>query len=37
LIQYLQNQNTSDIDYQQQVNNNRAIHDLNAILAARGC
>ncbi len=37
LIQYLQNQNTTDIDYQQQVNNNRAIHDLYAILATRGC
>lgn len=37
LIQYLQNQNTTDIDYQQHVNNERAIHDLNAILAARGC
>jgi hypothetical protein len=37
LIQYLQDQNTSDIDYQQHVDNNRAIHDLNAILKARGC
>jgi hypothetical protein len=37
MVQYLQNQNTTDIDYQQQVNNNRAIHDINAILAARGC
>jgi hypothetical protein len=37
LIQYLQDQNTTDIDYQQRVDNNRAIHDLNAILAARGC
>ena len=37
LISYLQNQNTTNIDYQQHVNNDRAIHDLNAILAARGC
>lgn len=37
LIQYLQDQNTTDIDYQQRVDNNRAIHDLNAILKARGC
>ena len=37
LVQYLQNQLTTDLDYQQQVIDNRAIHDLNAILAARGC
>jgi len=37
LIQYLQDELTTDIDYQQQVDNNRAIHDINAILAARGC
>ena len=37
LVQYLQNELTTDIDYQQQVIDNRAIHDLNAILAARGC
>lgn len=37
LIQYLQNQNTTDIDYQQLVDNNRAIHDINAILAAKAC
>ncbi len=37
LISYLQNQNTTNIDYQQHVNNDRAIHDLSAILAARGC
>lgn len=37
LVQYLQNQNTTDVDYQQHVDNLRAIHDLNAILAARGC
>jgi hypothetical protein len=37
LVQYLQDQNTTDIDYQQLVDNKRAIHDLNAILAARGC
>ncbi len=37
MVQYLQNQNTTDIDYQQHVNNDRAIHDLNAILAAKGC
>jgi hypothetical protein len=37
LIQYLQNQNTSDIDYQQLVDNNRQIHDINAILATKAC
>jgi hypothetical protein len=37
LIQYLQDELTTDIDYQQQVDDHRQIHDLNAILAAKGC
>ena len=37
LIQYLQDELTTDIDYQQQVDDNRQIHDISAILKARGC
>lgn len=37
LIQYLQDEVTTDIDYQQQVDDNRQIHDLSAILKAKGC
>jgi hypothetical protein len=37
LIQYLQDELTTDIDYQQQVDDNRQIHDLNAILKAKAC
>jgi hypothetical protein len=37
LIQYLQDELTTDLDYQQQVDDNRQIHDINAILKAKGC